>query len=79
MDRDYIECVAGLLVDEHRELAEGVAMRRAQHFNRQKDFDNCRAWLKIAARIRQDPGQRGSVRRRPAEDTLHRRPHLGAG
>lgn len=55
MDHDYIECFAGLLIEEHQGMAEAVAMRRAQQFNHLKDFENCRAWLKIADRIRHMP------------------------
>lgn len=70
MNHDHVECFAQLLVEEHQGLAETVAMRRAQHFNRLKDFENCRIWLRIADRIRQLPNSRQDNRQKPLKDRI---------
>lgn len=57
-----ISALAETLLAEDQDMADVTALRRAQHFNHIKDFENSRAWLEITDRVRELQNQRAVSR-----------------
>ena len=51
MHDEDLDLFAELLLERHAAMADNIAFRRAQHFNRIGDLRNCSTWLAIRKRV----------------------------